>query len=254
MSHHSKRLPDRNTGQDLFFEVLFSIYLVGIVLFFWHLPLWAALLLGVGLALQLWFWGERADGAAMAGAALLGTPSEILCVRYGVWTYEAPGLLFGIPVWLPLIWGSLFCLFRRISLTIHDLIQGICPDARAVGKRVFFALLAAFIIGYCVLVLFTIDRTIAAVYSFFMFLAVIFWHSQRDILIFIVAGFLGTLGEYICMKVGFWEYQYPFFRSIGLPISLPMAWGLSGVIIGRIARIWEKETTKILIGAEEEQT
>ena len=76
------------------------------------------------------------------------------------------------------------------------------------------------------------------VYSIFMLLAVIFWHGERDILIFVIGAVLGTLGEYICRKLGFWRYHYPFFRSIGLPISLPLAWGLSAVIVGRVAANW----------------
>jgi hypothetical protein len=232
---------NRSLGREVLFEILTSVFLVGVVVFFWRTPFWAILLLGVGLSIQLWFWGERPDAVVMVGAALLGTPSEIICVKYGVWSYRAPGLVWGIPVWIPLIWASLFCLFRRISMTILGVAQRSWPDSRIFWRRLFFGLLGAAILTYYVLVALTIIRTIAAVYSFFMLLAVIFWHKEKDILIFIVAGILGTFGEYICMKLGFWEYHFPFFRSIGLPISLPMAWGLSGVVIGRIARIWEAQ-------------
>ena len=45
----------------------------------------------------------------------------------------------------------------------------------------------------------------------------------------------------MCMKLGFWHYHYPLIKSIGLPLSLPLAWGLSSVIIGRIAMMWEKD-------------
>ena len=231
----------RSIGQEFLFEIMTSCYLVGVVVFSWPMPFWASLLLAVGLGIQLWFWREKGDAAAMAAAALLGTPSEIICVKYGVWSYEAPGLFLGIPVWIPLIWACLFCLFRRISITIHGVVRRIWPDSRTMWRRIFFGVLGAAILAYYVLVAFTIMRTIAAVYSFFMLLAVIFWHKERDILIFVVGGILGTFGEYVCMKLGFWEYHFPFFRSIGLPISLPMAWGLSGVMIGRIARIWETQ-------------
>jgi hypothetical protein len=240
MSRLGERPFPRSTGWEFLFQALISCYLVGVVVFFWPFPFWAGLLLAVGLIIQLWFWGEAADGAAMAGAALLGTPSEMLCVKYGVWSYDAPGLLFGIPAWIPLIWASLFCLFRRISISIHGLILHIAPDGKSVPRRIFFGFLAVVILTYFGAVLFTIMRSIAIVYSFFMLLAVVFWHKERDILIFVVGGILGTFGEYICMKLGFWQYHFPFFRSIGLPISLPLAWGLSAVMIGRIARIWKK--------------
>jgi hypothetical protein len=41
------------------------------------------------------------------------------------------------------------------------------------------------------------------------------------------------------MQLGFWQYHYPYFKSVGLPLSLTMAWGLSAVMIGRLAMIWE---------------
>ena len=72
-----------------------------------------------------------------------------------------------------------------------------------------------------------------------MVIAIIFWNKERDILLFIIGGILGTFGEYLCMQLGFWHYHFPHFKSIDLPISLPMAWGLSGIMIGRIAKIWE---------------
>ena len=77
----------------------------------------------------------------------------------------------------------------------------------------------------------------AVAFSLFMIPAIIFWHSQQNILLFITGALLGTFGEYLCMKLGFWHYHTPFFKSIGLPISLPLAWGLSSVIIGNLAII-----------------
>lgn len=85
----------------------------------------------------------------------------------------------------------------------------------------------------------TITRSIAMVYTVIILVAAVFWHKDRDILIFIVGATLGTIGEAICMKVGFWHYHSPYFKAVGMPISLPMAWGLSAVIIGRIAKNWE---------------
>ena len=229
----------RHIRNELIFEIFIGFYLIAVVTFCWHRPVWTTLLLCGALGMQLWFWGEKADAAAMASAALLGTPSEIICVKYGVWTYYAPGLLFGIPVWIPLVWASLFCLFRRISMTTHEIIEIIWPGSRELARKIFFVVLGGLIAAYYVIVVLSIRPTIAMVYSIFMLLAVIFWHGERDILIFVIGAVLGTLGEYICMKLGFWRYHFPFFRSIGLPISLPLAWGLSAVIVGRVAGNWE---------------
>ncbi len=214
--------------------------MIAVVVIWWRKPVWLSLLLGGGLLVQLWFWREKADVAMMAAAALLGTPSEMLCVRLGVWTYHAPGLVFGIPVWIPLVWAFLFCLFRRISLSIHSVRWRIWRNREMLSVKILFGILCGVIVVYYLITVSLIMRTIAIVYTAFMIPAVIFWHGERDILIFLIGAVLGTLGEYICMKLGFWHYHYPVFRSIGLPISLPLAWGLSSVITGRIAGIWEK--------------
>lgn len=229
-------------GVEFLVEGLSGLYLVSVVVLFWRHPLTASLLLGAGLGLWLWRYRNKADAAAMIGAALLGTPSEMICVKYGVWTYHAPGLFMGIPVWIPLIWASLFCLFRRIAATLHALAGNIWPRGKALSRKIVFGLLAAVILVYYIMISITIIRSIAIVYTVFMIITFIFWHEERDILIYIIGGILGTFGEIICMKLGFWEYHFPHFSSIGLPVSLPMAWGLSAIIIGRIAKIWEIDT------------
>jgi hypothetical protein len=226
-------------GIECLFEFFACIYVVAVVVFFWRNPIFASILLGGGLIIQLWFWREKADAAMMVAAALLGTPSEILCVKLGVWTYHAPGLVFGIPVWIPLVWSFLFCLFRRISLNFHSIIYRILPDTKRLSRQIIYGILGGGILLYYLITVIVIMKTIAIVFTIFMVSAVIFWRGERDILIFIIGAALGTFGEYICMKLGFWVYHYPLFRSIGLPISLPLAWGLSSVIIGRIARVWE---------------
>ena len=229
----------KKIGVEFMVEALSGLYLVSVVVLFWRHTLTASLLLGAGLGIWLWRYRNKADAAAMVGAALLGTPSEMICVKYGVWTYHAPGLFMGIPVWIPLIWASLFCLFRRIAVTLHSLADNIWPRRKALSRKIVFGLLAAVIIVYYIMISITIIRSIAIVYTVIMIISVIFWHKERDILIFIIGGILGTFGEYICMRLGFWHYHFPHFVSIGLPVSLPMAWGLSAIIIGRIAKIWE---------------
>ncbi|MCD4716078.1 MAG: hypothetical protein K8R45_04970 [Desulfobacterales bacterium] len=108
-------------------------------------------------------------------------------------------------------------------------------------KKVVLWGLRIVILLYSAVTVSLIKRSIALTYTIFLIPAVIFWRGDRDVIIFIVGGILGTFGELICMKLGFWHYHYPLFKSIGLPLSLPLAWGLSSVIIGRIALIWEKD-------------
>jgi hypothetical protein len=197
----------RKIGVEFMYEVLSGLYLTSVVVLFWRHTITASLLLGAGLGIWLWRYRNKADAAAMVGAALLGTPSEIICVKYGVWT--------------------------------HSLADKIWPGRKSLSRKIVFGLLAGVIVVYYIMISIAIIRSIAIVYTVIMLITVIFWHEERDILIFITGGMLGTFGEYICMQQGFWHYHFPHFISIGLPVSLPMAWGLSAIIIGRIAKIWE---------------
>ena len=97
---------------ELIVEIVAGVYLTAVVVFLWEHPVTATLLLAVGIGLWVLKYRNKADVVVMLAAALLGTPSEMICVKYGVWTYHAPGLILGVPVWIPLIWASLFCLFR----------------------------------------------------------------------------------------------------------------------------------------------
>ena len=229
----------RKIAVEIIVEVVAGVYLTGIVVFLWGHPVVATLLLAAGIGFWVLRYQNKADVATMLAAALHGTPSEMICVKYGLWTYHAPGLFLGIPVWIPLIWASLFCLFRRITLTFTAVADTIWPVPAATSRKIVFGILVGVILVYYLVVTTTIARSIAMVYTVIILIAAVFWHRERDILIFLVGATLGTIGEAICMKVGFWHYHFPYLKGIGMPISLPMAWGLSAVIIGRIARKWE---------------
>ena len=209
---------------ELIVEIVAGVYLTAVVVFLWEHPVTATLLLAVGIGLWVLKYRNKADVVVMLAAALLGTPSEMICVKYGVWTYHAPGLILGVPVWIPLIWASLFCLFRRITLSFTAIADIIWPVTTATSRKIVFGFLIGVILVYYLAVFATITRSIAMVYT---------------VIIFIMGATLGTIGEAICMKVGFWHYHSPYFKAVGMPISLPMAWGLSAVIIGKIAKNWE---------------
>lgn len=224
---------------EFVFEIFTGLYVIATVLICWKIPALAIILLTLGLGMQFFFWREKADVVMMIGAAFLGTPSEMLCVKLGVWSYHAPGLFLGIPVWIPLVWAYLFCFLRRLSITIHSAIQRIWKTSDTFALKLIYGILSGLIIIYYIITVSLVKKQFAIIYSLFMITAMIFWHRQKDILIFVIGGVIGTFGEFICMKLGFWNYHYPYLRSIGLPLSLPLAWGLSSVIIGNIARIWE---------------
>ena len=234
----------RRIIKDLLTEALVGFYVLAVVIFCWPDPMTLALLLGGGLAAMLWIWEDKADVATMAAAAVIGPTAEYVSVRNGVWTYFGPGLIMGLPFWLPLVWAFLFCLFRHMSITGLDIVSLVWPDQKQRPRRIAYILLGLIVVGYSIFTLIEIRRSIAIIYSIFLILSLVFWRKERDVLVFIIAGILGTMGEYISIRQGFWVYHFPYFRQIGLPLSLPLAWGLTAVIVTNIARWWEKPESR----------
>jgi len=99
-------------------EILAGLFLTLVVVFFWQRPLGAVLLLMAGIGFWLWRYRNRVDAAAMLAAAFLGTPSEMLCVKFGVWQYHYPYFsTIGMPISLPMAWGLSAVIIGRIAKT-----------------------------------------------------------------------------------------------------------------------------------------
>src|SRR3989338_4959757 len=54
-------------------------------------------------------------------------------------------------------------------------------------------------------------------------IGIFFWHTRRDITIFIVSSILGPIAEIVAIRFGVWSYSNPVF--LGIPPWLPIAWG-----------------------------
>ena len=73
-----------------------------------------------------------------------------------------------------------------------------------------------------------------------------FWHTKRDVYIFVTGAIIGPFGEIIAIRAGAWHYANP--TILGIPIWLPLAWGLAVITIFRfvelIAEIDNKSKTR----------
>ncbi len=67
-----------------------------------------------------------------------------------------------------------------------------------------------------------------------------FWHKKHDIHFFIAGAVIGFIGEAICVYLGVWQYANPSF--LGIPIWLPVAWGLAAMLIKNIAETFARIT------------
>lgn len=214
-----------------------GIFLWIVVFLTWNQPHVTTVLLSTTLWLQWVYHARPGDGIVMVSAALLGTPAEIAGIKLGEWIYHAPDMLWGIPIWMPLIWANLFAIFRRLSRAILAQLTIIWPKTNAWIWRKFFPSLDVWIAIYWATALLLMGKRpiILFLYAFFMLIIGILWNQNSEKVLFLVGGMIGSLGEFICIQAGYWHDNNPFFNTLGVDITLPLDWGLSAILIHRIA-------------------
>ncbi|MBF0368015.1 MAG: hypothetical protein HQL52_01020 [Magnetococcales bacterium] len=225
---------------ELLFCILVGLGLFAGVMLTWAFPLVTAACLA-GLLIAQWRVGRQpGDDRVMLIAPLLGTPAEMVEVYLGEWTYHASVLVWGVPLWLPLVWANLFVLFRRLMRLMLALLDYF--NVWGLGRSILFGSLGGVLLIFCMVALFLMEKgpLIIGLYS----VVIVFLGShqlrERDVLIFFVAGILGAVGEYSAIQEGYWHYRNPYFSSLGVDITLPLDWGLSAIIINRLADMGQK--------------
>ena len=64
------------------------------------------------------------------------------------------------------------------------------------------------------------------------------WYKRRDVYLFITGAVIGPIGEIVCIHFGVWQYANPTF--LGIPVWLPLVWGLAVMLVKRIAGTYVK--------------
>lgn len=229
--------PD-NPWIDLFFGCWVGAWLFATVILTWKYPLLTTFLLIFVLIAQLKFRPHTKDHQAMIIAALLGTPAEAVSVYLGEWRYHNTDLIWGLPLWIPLIWANLFALYRRLTRFFIMVLEQTLAEKNLFLHPVLWNILGLSIAIYCFTALALMQKTaiVYLLYAGFLIAMAGFWHQKEDLLIFFIGAILGTLGEFVCVQLGYWSYFNPYFKQFGIDITLALDWGLSSVIINRLAK------------------
>lgn len=176
---------------------------------------------------------NRALRTALA-AAILGGVGETLCVHVAkLWTYREPTALWGLPLWIPLVWANLFLLFIHWGETLAEVAPRVPSAARFLASAAFLLYLGQ-----------ALGRThpgVATGFALALAACGVWFHERADIVVGLVGAIVGTFGEVLAMREGFWSYTAPLYRGglwdrlglEGFPVTLPLAWGLSAVLIRR---------------------
>lgn len=76
--------------------------------------------------------------------------------------------------------------------------------------------------------------TLALTYVLLSAVLLLKWRSYPDILYFALPAVLGPIGEFVAISFGAWKYSLPLFN---IPLWLPLAWGVSGLCLKKIADV-----------------
>jgi hypothetical protein len=198
----------------------------------------------VGALLIIILWGvvrmEPKLVPALIVSAILGTFGEVICCHVArLWIY-ANSTFWMIPWWIPVIWAILFASFFQFSRLLFTLFEKL-PSK--IWRRGILVACASLIVAYILFALVSIDLKFSIFFAIMIAITFAFRHDPFAILLFLVAAFCGTLGEYLCMQNGVWYYTdpNPALERYGVPLSLPLAWGLSMNIVWNIGRRYAKD-------------
>ncbi|MBI4014729.1 MAG: DUF2878 family protein [Candidatus Aenigmarchaeota archaeon] len=108
--------PVRRLAFDLF---LFTLGIAALVSFYMDNAILTALLL-INWAAILSVWRRKGDAYFLLIGAAMGAAAEITAIHYGAWQYANPSF-FGIPLWLPIAWGIIAVLIRRIAESVSEI-------------------------------------------------------------------------------------------------------------------------------------
>lgn len=105
----------------LYTSIIASMCILTVSLF-WASPwLLTGMIIALGIA-SIALRGKKSDVAIYFLAGAGGAVGEIIAVAYGAWIYSIPAF-FGIPIWLPFLWGAAGVYIKGLSEEISSWIK-----------------------------------------------------------------------------------------------------------------------------------
>lgn len=103
----------KETKKNLILEIALFCLGIAIISLFYKSNVFLALLMVAIIAITTKLWRRKYDMSFFIVGATVGPTAEIVCVHFGAWQYASPFFL-GIPLWLPIAWGFIAMLTKRI--------------------------------------------------------------------------------------------------------------------------------------------
>ncbi len=118
MAFRAARL--RKEWLNILFNLVFAILTLILTILFYR-SVWLAVgLLVIVMVFGMLKWRSPLVIFVFIFGALFGTFSEIVAIRYGVWTYAISNVA-GVPFWLFVVWGNAAMFFYQMAVEFERL-------------------------------------------------------------------------------------------------------------------------------------
>ena len=247
---YNERTMAKTIKQELFLLLLFGCFLFFTVNLFWkNNTVTGTLIISASIGIFMCWWNLN-NLIAYFLAGLLGFTCEYILTKQAYWHYNNPSIIpftntfsiTSLPWWLFFLWGYFIVWFIQTAYLIERLMKnsktiGQSPSAR---KQIFLSLWSVVIV-YVLSIYANLSFDLTRWFLVIIIPVALFWRQDIDLIAFFTGALCGTLGEWTSIRSGVFQYHFPYFSVIGIPLCLPLSWGLSTVFIRRVSLLFKKE-------------
>ena len=222
-----------NRLRGLGIEIAFLAAFLLIIVFLWQHPFWSFFAAAALTIIAFQKWKSYEDRIFFFVCGIVGFAGEVVCIKYGAWTYSNPVLL-GVPLWEPLMWGFLGMTAHRIQQTVfslehkdrirkltHGTVRDIVYDLSMMG--IVIALVSS---------LWRNDQLLFIVLLLLGICNVLIFHHPRDLFFIFISPAMLLLFEPLAVSSGAWTYPSPVV--FGVPLWLFSAYFCFCLLFGRL--------------------
>lgn len=228
------RTPWVEARQGAFFRLAVPFFSDVVTLLFirllFHRNTWLFFVLLTVFLASLAYRFRPLKAAVAFWAVLLGIFGEWACVKAGMWVYAHPQI-GGLPPWLVFVWPILMMSFLEMAEFLDE--KGQAHHRVRLAGLIVLVPVSLFLTGSALALA---GGPVSLIMFLFLSFALVFAHRPFHVLLFVMAAAIGFSGEYLCVRWGVWHYTRPVLSGIGMPVSLPLAWGLSALLVDLAAR------------------
>jgi len=216
-------------ARDPWPALLCAAYVYVVVLLCWRFNALLFILLALGTAMLLASQPTRRNLFLWLLSSIYGGYGEYARAHLGIWTWAQPDWV-GLPIWLWWIWGTLTLSLVRLAEWTHQRLD-LALSRRRLVRRVLWGVGLALAIGYWLVVLRVLPYVFGWISIVMVVVVVVCRPKWRHLTLFWITALLGLFGEASGIRAGIYAYGVPFFTFSPLLVAVPLAWGLSAVLL-----------------------